>query len=153
MATDAFAGPIDFLVFTFPAGAAVGAGLSAVLDRVDAGTIELLDLEIVGLNADREPVRLALADVQGDTDLSAFAGAESGILDADDLGRIAEALQPGDFAIALVYEDRSLASAAAAWSAVGGAELFSGGVDIAELERALDDETTAAPEPTEGTGR
>lgn len=141
MATEEFAGPVDFLVFAFDEGADLGAGFNAVLERVEDGIIEILDIELIGRDADGGAVRLARTDVQGSTglDLSVFDGVESQILDAEDLAGIAGALEAGQVAVAIVYEDRSLASAAAAWAGVGGTELFSGGIDIADLEHALEE--------------
>jgi hypothetical protein len=137
MATETFAGPVDFVVFAFPDGADIAEGLSAVLDSVHAGSIELLDLQVVGRDDTGAPVSLTFEDVQPGVDLSTFDGARSDVLDQEDLTDVAAALTPGRFAIALVYEDRSLAAAAAAWARTGGEELLSGGVDIADLERAL----------------
>lgn len=141
MATEIFAGPVDVVVFAFPDGADVAEGLSRVLDRVDAGSIELLDLQVVGRDDDGAPVPLSLAEVQPAADLTAFEGVRSDVVDEQDLAEIAAALAPGQFAVALVYEDRSLAEAAATWARAGGEELLSGGVDIADLERALDERT------------
>ncbi|CAM5303846.1 hypothetical protein [Leifsonia shinshuensis] len=138
MADDAFAGPVDYLVFAFPAGAPVGAGLADVLRRVEEGTIEVLDLEIIRRDAAGEPVAGALDPVEDASADGAFAGAYSGILDAEDVQRVAEALEPGGFALALVYEDRSLAPAAEAWLAAGGTELFAGGVDIIDLAETVE---------------
>lgn len=141
MATEDFAGPIDFLVFAVAADADLGPGLSAVLDRVREGIIEILDIELIARDTDGAPIALSRADVQATTslDLSVFDGVESDILDGDDRAGIAEALGDGQIAIAIVYEDRSLAAAAAAWSSVGGTELFSGGVDVTDLEHALEE--------------
>lgn len=141
MATESFAGPIDYLVFTFDAHADLGAGLAAVLERVDQGIVELLDVELIARGEAGSPVRLAFSDLGGVTgvDLSVFDGVESGVLDADDLAHIASELTPGQIALALVYEDRSLARAADAWATAGGIELFSGGIDIEQLEHALDE--------------
>ena len=60
MADEAFAGPVDYLVFAFPEGAAISTGLHAVLERVDAGVLEILDLELIGRDAEGAPVRLSL---------------------------------------------------------------------------------------------
>ena len=141
MATDRFAGPVDYLVFAFDESADPGAGLAAVLDRVQQGIIEILDVELIARGEDGAPITRSFADFETVTgvDPTAFAGAESGILDADDLAVIASELHAGQIALAVVYEDRSLATAAAAWDAVGGTELFSGGVDIADLEHVLDE--------------
>lgn len=135
MANDAFAGPVDYLVFAFPAEASVSAGLAAVLRRVDEGIIEVLDLELIRVDDTGAPVRQPLDQLRG---LDGFAGAYSGILDTEDVKRVVDALEPGTVAIALVYEDRSLAPAVGAWIAAGGAELFAGGVDIIDLADSLE---------------
>ena len=134
MATETFAGPVDYVVFSFADGADIGPGLVALLDRVDQGIVEILDLAAVSHTA----TRIALADLASSVDLSIFEGAASNILDDDDLSTIVESLAPGQFALAVVYEDRSLAAAAEAWANVGGSELFSGGVDLADLEATLE---------------
>lgn len=141
MATEQFAGPVDYLVFAFDEHADLGPGLSAVLDRVAQGIVEILDIELIGRDETGAPVKRVLADLDGVTgiDLAAFDGVESAILDDDDLTGIAAELQTGQIAFAVVYEDRSLAAAAGAWSTAGGVELFSGGVDIAELDRTLNE--------------
>lgn len=139
MATEIFAGPIDYVAFAFPPGADVGAGLAIVLQRVDAGHIEILDIEHLGIR-DGVPARLPLGGLPAHAfDLSVFDGAESRILDDDDLGVITAALDPGWFALVIVYEDRSLARAAQAWTDAGGVELLVGGVDAADLDAILDD--------------
>ncbi len=139
MATEQFSGPVDYLVFAFDEHADLGPGLVAVLERVREGIIEILDIELIAVDAEGAPVKRSFASLDGVTgiDLSVFDGVESGILDAEDLASVVSELRPGQLALAIVYEDRSLAAAADAWAAAGGAELFSGGVDIADLEHAL----------------
>lgn len=141
MATEQFAGPVDYLVFAFDEHADLGPGLTALLDRVDQGIVEILDIELIGRDEAGTAVKRSFSELDGVTgiDTSAFDGAESSILDADDLAGIASELQTGQIALVVVYEDRSLADAAGAWSAAGGVELFSGGVDIAELDRTLNE--------------
>ena len=65
MATEEFSGPIDYLVFSFPNGASVSEGLTALLQRVDAGLIEILDLEFVRTGDDGTPQRLSLDEIAG----------------------------------------------------------------------------------------
>lgn len=145
MASEHFAGPVDFLVFVFDERADLGAGLLAVLDRVEEGIVEILDIELVARAADGSAVKRSLAELESAThvDLTAFDGVDSGILDTHDLAAIAAELQLGQMALAIVYEDRSLAAAAHAWAAAGGTELFSGGVDISDLESALEERSPA----------
>jgi ethanolamine utilization microcompartment shell protein EutL len=139
MATEQFSGPIDFVVFAFDAGADVGPGLQAVLDRVDQGLIEILDVDVVGRDAHGAPVKLELSALTATgVDIAAYDGAGSDILDTEDLATVVADLDEGQFALAIVYEDRSLAAAAQAWTAAGGVELLIGGIAVADLEAALE---------------
>ncbi|MBN9177210.1 MAG: hypothetical protein J0I43_07590 [Microbacterium sp.] len=136
MASEEFAGPIDYIVFALDEGADLSAGLAAILERVDQGIVEILDIELIARDVDGHPMRRHLESTD-------FDGAESDILDDEDLAGIADALGEGQVALAIVYEDRSLASAAAAFRALGGMELFSGGIAVDDLERNLDRATAA----------
>lgn len=139
MATEQFAGPVDYLVFAFDEHADLGPGLRALLDRVQQGIVEILDVELISRDENGSPIKRELADLDGvtDSDLAVFDGVESGILDAEDLAGIVAELDAGQIALAVIYEDRSFAVAAEAWSAAGGIELFAGGIDVEELDRAL----------------
>ena len=141
MATEQFSGPVNYLAFAFDNNADLGAGLAATLDRVHEGVIEILDIEVIARGSDDLPEKRKLTDLSGVTgiDLAVFDGVESGILDAEDHADITSELHHGQLALVVVYEDRSLAAAAREWASVGGIELFSGGIDIADLERALEE--------------
>lgn len=138
MATPQFAGPVDYVVFVFDEHSDLGPGLSALLERIEQGIIEVLDIELLARETDGSPIRRVLTDLDGVTgiDVSIFDGAESGVLDADDLAQVVEELTTEQVALVIVYEDRSLATAANAWGSAGGVELFSGGVDLNDLEHA-----------------
>ncbi|MCA9834778.1 MAG: hypothetical protein KC435_12580 [Thermomicrobiales bacterium] len=140
MANDVFAGPVNYVVFGFPESASVGEGLTAVLERVDTGIVEILDIEYVTTTSSGELLAGAITDLQDADgyDLSVFEGACSGLLDGDDLATILDSLEPGWFAIAVIYEDRSLACAGSAWAQAGGKELLIGGIDIEELASTLE---------------
>lgn len=132
------------------AGPGVNDGLQAVFDSARSGAIELLDIECVRVDEHRGPVTFPLSElphglspVDHGFDLSLFDGADSGILDEEDRDMVAADLAPGGFAIAIVYEDRSLAAAAAAWAQAGGTELLSGGVDMAALAQIVGEEQEA----------
>lgn len=99
----------------------------------------VIDLELVGRDDGGRAVKLALSDIH--EDLSAFDGADSAILDADDLAQIAGSLEPGHVALALVYEDRALAAAATQWAGAGGTELYSGGIAIDDLAHVTGERT------------
>ena len=143
MASEEFSGPVDYLVFAFDQGADIGLGLQALLDRVDQGIIEVLDIELISKDSAGHPSKGQFADLLDVTgfDLDLLEGVYSGILDAEDLDTIVADLEEGQFAVAIVYEDRSLATAAAAWVLAGGAEVLSGGVAIADLDHALEEKS------------
>lgn len=139
MANATYSGPVDYAVFIVPAEAQLQNGFRLLLDQVDRGSLELLDLEIIGTTSGAV-TRLPLSALHAaeEFDLAVLDGAESDILEPDDLAAIAEVLPPGHLAIVVVYEDRNLAGLASAWEAVGGSQLWSGGVDIDDLVHSLD---------------
>lgn len=140
MTESTFVGPVGFVVFQFPNGADVSGGLAALLDQVNRGTLDLLDIECVRLNENEEAVSFPVTELSGlDTALlPQFDGADSHILDQEDLDELSGDLEPGQFAIAVVYEDLSLASVADAWYGVGGTETLIGGVDLNDLDAFLE---------------
>ncbi len=131
-----FAGPIGYAAFVLPRDADAAPALQGLLDRIDAGTIELLDLEILALGAHGAAERQPTSVLQhGDSfDLSEFDGAQSDLLDAEDLAALGAELSDSELAIVIIYEDRGLAGFAAQVQAQGGRELWTGGVDISELD-------------------
>lgn len=140
MSTEQFSGPIDFVVFTVPRGTDVEPTMNEILTRVDAGIIEILDVEVITAGADGSAQRISLADagsyVTGN--LTSFDGVESQILEPEDLEHIAQSLAADEVAIAVIYEDRSLASAANLVTAAGGSVLWTGGITLDDLEHALE---------------
>lgn len=134
-----FAGPISYLVFVLPHDADCSPVLEVLLERADSGAIELLDLEVLargtGGEVERQPLDLVRHD--GDFDLSAFEGSESDLLDQDDLRSVGAELAADEFALVIVYADRSLSAVAARVSEAGGRELWAGGVDLGDLDPSL----------------
>ena len=90
MATDQFSGPVDYLVFAFDEGADLGEGLRALLERVEQGIIEILDIELIDRDGGGAPVKRPFSDLSGTTglDLSVFDMGLKGKLRelADDTG-------------------------------------------------------------------
>lgn len=71
-------------------------------------------------------------------DLSAWAGASSGLLDDADVGQIAEAIGPGAAPAVIVYENRWVLGLADAWRREGARLIADGGVSADDLVAALD---------------
>ena len=122
-------GPIDYAVIEFPADREPdGSALPLLGDLVDRGVIRLLDLAFVRKEADGSVVGVDVADVglQGDLDVTMFAEASSGLVDAGDLEEAASVLEPGCSAAVLVYENSWAAPFASALRR-NGAQLVAGG--------------------------
>lgn len=138
-------GPIDYLVVEFPGNRMTGEGFPLLVDLVDRGLIRILDLTFIRKDADGTVTGLEIGDLTGDgeLDLTVFEGASSGLLGQDDLEEAAAALEPGNSAGVLVYENLWAAPFAAALRR-GGAELVaSGRIPVPAVLAALDATETA----------
>ncbi|MDI9882889.1 DUF6325 family protein [Streptomyces sp. HNM0645] len=134
-------GPVDYLVVEFPGNRMTGEGLPLLVDLVDRKIIRILDLLFVRKDADGTVTALELADLDGDgtLDLTVFEGASSGLLGPDDVEEAAAAVEPGNAAAVLVYENTWAAPLARAMRR-GGAQLVAGGrIPVQALLSALDE--------------
>jgi hypothetical protein len=120
-------GPIDYLVVEFPGNQMTGKGLPMLVDLVDRGIIRILDLVFIHKDTDGAVTVLALQDLGEGTELSVFDGVSSGLLDEGDLAEAANAVEPGNSAGVLVYENR--------WAAPFAAELRKGGAQMVAYGR------------------
>lgn len=121
-------GPIDYVVVEFPGNRMTGEGLGHLIDLVDRGLIRILDLMFITKDTDGTVSALELTDLDGDgeLDLTVFEGAQSGLLGQDDLEEAAAAVEPGNSAGLLIYENVWAAPFAAALRR-GGAQLVASG--------------------------
>lgn len=133
-------GPIDYIVVEFPGSRMTGEGLPLLVDLVDRGIIRILDLVAVKKELDGTITGLALTDLDQDgvLDLAVFEGARSGLLGDDDLDEAATAIEPGNAAAVLVYENRWAAPLAAAIRRGGGQLVASGRIPVQAVLAALD---------------
>ncbi|MFE5891085.1 DUF6325 family protein [Streptomyces sp. NPDC002285] len=139
-------GPVDYLIVEFPGSRMTGEGLPLLVDLVEGGVIRILDLVFIHKGTDGSVEVLELRNVGDEVDLTVFEGASSGLLDQGDLDDAGVALEAGNSAAVVVYENVWAAPLARALRR-GGAEVVAGGripVDalLASLEAA---EATAAP--------
>jgi hypothetical protein len=133
-------GPIDWIVVEFPGNKMTGKALPLLLDLVDRGLIRVLDLRFVRKDLDGTITALALTDIDGDgtLDLAIFEGAASDLLGQDDLDEAGVAMEPGNSAAILVYENRWAAPFAKAVRESGGQLVASGRIPIQALLAALE---------------
>jgi len=133
-------GPMDYLAVEFPSGRITGDGFAVLLDLVDRGVIRILDLEFVTKAPDGD---IGVVDADGlDTepwvDLSAFAGASSGILDRSDIEEVGAAIGAGSVAAVLVYEELVIFPLIAAWRRGGARVIAEGQISAEDIVLALD---------------
>ena len=134
-------GPIDYLVIEFPADRPPdGSALPHLLDLVDRGIIRVLDLAFARRELDGSVVGIELADLgmTGEIDVSVFAGAATGLLDADDLAEAGSVLEPGCSAAVLVYENTWAAPFATALRRNGAQLVADGRIPVQEILASLD---------------
>ncbi|MET7378462.1 DUF6325 family protein [Streptomyces sp. NPDC005526] len=131
-------GPVDYLVVEFPGNRMTGEGFPLLVDLVDRGIIRILDLAFVRKEADGSVAALELRDLGGETDLTVFEGASSGLLDQDDIDEAGKALEAGNSAAVLVYENLWAAPLARALRRSGAQLVASGRVPVQALLASLD---------------
>lgn len=80
-------GPVDYPAVAFPGGRVTAAGFEQLMSLVRQGTIRILDAEFVIKDGAGSTRRAEVSDLgrAGSADLSAWAGASSGLLDEADL--------------------------------------------------------------------
>jgi Family of unknown function (DUF6325) len=102
-------GPIDIIVIGFPADAPqTGESVPILLDLVDRGIIRVLDVLAVRKNADGTLSGIELSgalDSTGMAELVVFEGARTGMLGDEDAAIAGEALQPGETAVLICFEN------------------------------------------------
>jgi hypothetical protein len=101
-------GPVDIVVIGFPADAPrTGEAIPMFIDLVDRGIIRVLDVLIVEKDSAGNVAGLEIADLDGDgaNDLLMFEGARSGMLGDEDAALAGEALEPGEAAVLICFEN------------------------------------------------
>ncbi|RPI07801.1 MAG: hypothetical protein EHM63_07225, partial [Actinobacteria bacterium] len=100
-------GPVSCAVFGFPGSNFKGAIAPALADLVDKGTIRVLDLVFAIKDQEGDVAVVELQDLD-DEQRAPWAGITddpSGLLTEEDGDAIADALEPGDAAAMLIWED------------------------------------------------
>jgi uncharacterized membrane protein len=133
-------GPVDFLVVEFATDRADGQMADAVLDLVDRGIIELLDVVVVSKSPDGnvDVIEIAGIDATKFGGIGLLASAGSGLLDDDDVVEAAAAIEPGRSAAVLVYENSWARGFVAAARDVGAEFVASGRIPADALMATID---------------
>ena len=140
-------GPIDVVVIGFPAGAPMtGEAVPIFLDLVDRGIIRVFDVMFIQKGQDGTFSGFDIADLDRDSagQLTAFAGASTGLLSDEDAAMAAAEIEPGTSAVMIVYENRWAAPFAAAVRRNGGELVATSRITAQDLIDALDAAELAA---------
>jgi uncharacterized membrane protein len=133
-------GPVDYIVVEFPGNRMTGEAFPLLVDLVDRRLIRILDLVFIRKDEDGSVNALEIADLTGDgnLDLAVFEGAKSGLLGDDDIEEAAAAVEPGNSAGLLIYENAWAAPFAAALRRSGAQLVASGRLPVQALIASLE---------------
>jgi hypothetical protein len=134
-------GPIDVVVIGFPADAPMtGESVPLLLDLVDRGIIRVFDVLFVTKEADGTVAGFTVDGIDKDRigDFAVFEGASSGLLGDDDVAAAADAMEPGESAVVIVYENSWAGPFAAAVRRNGGQLIATQRIPTQELLGALE---------------
>jgi Family of unknown function (DUF6325) len=140
-------GPVDVLVIGYPKGAPMtGEAVPLLVDLIENGIVRVLDVMFVAKAEDGSFEGFGATGLsdRGVGDMTVFEGASSGILGDDDVSEAASALQPGEAAVLLMYENRWAAPFANAVRRNGGVVIANQRIPLTEVEAALDAAEAAA---------
>jgi Family of unknown function (DUF6325) len=128
-------GPIDYLIVEFPGNRMTGEGIPLLLDLVDRHIIRILDLAFITKATDGtiSAVKIEDLDGEGAREFAVFEGASSGLLGDDDMREAANAIEPGNSAGIIVYENTWAAPLAIAWRQGGAQVVASGRIPVQSL--------------------
>ena len=134
-------GPIDIVVIGFPAYAPMtGEAAPLLVDLVDRGIIRVFDVLFITKGEDGAVAGFTIDGIdQGRIgDFTVFEGASTGLLGDEDAQGAAEAMEPGESAVVIMFENRWAGPFAAAVRRNGGQLIATQRIPTQELIRALE---------------
>jgi hypothetical protein len=140
-ASDVYAGvhgPVDFLIIEFPADRLTGAVVPELVALVEKGLIRIYDLVIISKSETGAVEGLRVEDSPFAHELEYFAGANSGLIDNQDVQQAADAMAPGTVSALLVYENTWAVPFVAAAMQSGGEVIAGGRIPATLVMDALD---------------
>jgi hypothetical protein len=141
-------GPVDYAVVEFPAGTSnfTGEMATELLALVDAGTIRLIDVLILTKNEDGTVEATELSDIDELGELQALEAQLAELLAADDVERLAAAMDSGSTAGVLIWENLWAAPFAAAARRSGGQLIANGRIPIQAIIASIEADEALATE-------
>jgi uncharacterized membrane protein len=142
-------GPVEYMIVAFPGNQFKGEIAPALEELHNSGTIRILDLAMAVKDADGNVVGMEV-EHSGSTvfrALDALAADRGGLVTAEDLQRVGEALEPNTSAALLVWEDLWATRFVDAMRSAGGVL-----VDIQRVPREVVEAAMALNEEIEAAG-
>lgn len=141
-------GPVDYLVVEFPAGHSnfTGEGAKELARLVESETIRVLDLLILTKNDDGTVDAFEVDELPEVDEMRAAEGELAELLSVEDVANLAESMEPGTTAAALVYENRWAAPFASALRHAGGQLVANGRIPVQAILAALESEDATETE-------
>lgn len=133
-------GPVDFVLLEFPDDRLEGRAAEELVRLVQAGTIAVYDVLIVGKTEDGDTYGVEMGGAD-DAKLAGFdqlGWARTGLLTEDDMHQAAGALEPGRLAALIVYENTWAVPFVAAAREAGGELVAGARIPAQDVMDALD---------------
>jgi uncharacterized protein DUF6325 len=138
-------GPVDIVVIGFPPDAPrTGEAIPIFVDLVDRGIIRVIDVLVLQKDAEGVVSGIEIADLDGAGDLRVFEGARTGMLGDDDAEVAGEALEPGEAAVLICFEN--------AWAGPFAAAVRRNGGRLLDFQRVPTQEIIAAIQALDAAG-
>ncbi|GGJ27263.1 DUF6325 family protein [Streptomyces brasiliensis] len=138
-------GPVDYVIIEFPGNRMTGEAFPLLIDLVESGIIRIIDLVFLRKETDGTVGALEMQEIGDELDLTVFEGASSGLLDQSDLDEAGAALEPGNSAAIIVYENVWAAPLARALRRSGAQMVASGRISVQALLASLDATESTSP--------
>jgi uncharacterized membrane protein len=119
--------PVDLIVVRFPHAEFHGEIAGALEALVTEGTIRLLDLVLISKDDAGDVTVVELEELESTSPLAPLLQGEHDLLNADDIADVAESLEPGSAAAAVLWEN--------AWADRLRGAMSSSGGEIVAFER------------------
>ena len=128
-------GPVDWLVVEFPGSKFHGEITPALDDLVERGIVRVLDLLILKKDTDSSLEAFELSDLDDSEigQLRTYEAELAMLLGDDDVAAVAEAIEPGNSAACIVYENTWAAPFASALRRAGGQLVADGRIPVQAL--------------------
>ena len=144
-------GPVDWIVVEFPGSRFNGEMAPALRDLVERDLVRVLDLLVLKKDADGTLEAFELSDLDPAEigELRTYEAELATLLSEEDVTAIAEAIEPGNSAAVLVWENSWAAPFASAVRRSGGQLVASGRIPIQALLAAIEADVDEDPDKNE----